>query len=82
MRVSKELKRLEYIKKYIPYVSEALKELNSLTDYEADKISKILEELLEDGRDVIEDSELVESDLPDDSSEEEADDEYADKESE
>jgi len=77
-RVAKELKRLEYIKKYIPYVSEALKDLNELTDYDADKIQKILEDILEDGRNFKPDSESVKQDLPNNSETQQAINEYAD----
>ncbi len=77
-RVAKELKRLEYIKKYIPYVSEALKELNNLSDYEELKITKILEEVLEDGRNVGKDSETGKGDLPDDSESQQTVNDYAD----
>ena len=59
-RVKDELKKRSYIEKYIPSVTEALKELLLFTDIEEKNIIEILEELLEKHRGEIENVEFDE----------------------
>ena len=57
-RVGDELKKRGYIEKYIPHVSEALKELLQLRDEEKAKLEVELKELLEKTRGKLEDVEF------------------------
>ena len=57
-RVGDELKKRGYIEKYIPHVSEALKELLQLKDEEKAKLEVELKELLEKTRGKLEDVEF------------------------
>ncbi|MBI5392502.1 DNA topoisomerase VI subunit B [Candidatus Woesearchaeota archaeon] len=57
-RVGDELKKRGYIEKYIPHVSEALKELLQLNDEQKEKLEVELKELLEKTRGKLDDVEF------------------------
>ncbi|MBC8495367.1 DNA topoisomerase VI subunit B [archaeon] len=59
-RVKDELKKRSYIEKYIPHVSEALKEILQISDIEEQSITELLEELLEKNRGELENMEFDE----------------------
>ncbi len=80
-KAKKELKKFEYLKKYVPHVAEALQELIELTDYEKENLEKALVEVLEDGRSFTEANGNQQEDLPDDLVETETHNELPDSES-
>ena len=79
-KAGKELKKFEYLKKYVPHVAEALKELIGLSDYEEEQLAKALVEVLEGERSITKNPGDLSEDIPDNSSEEEARDDIPDKE--
>ncbi len=75
-KAKKELKKFEFLKKYVPHVAEALKELNELSDYDEKRIQELLLEVLEDGRRFTEDNGGIQTHLQLHTSEDQAPDEH------
>ncbi|MBU0666089.1 MAG: DNA topoisomerase VI subunit B [Nanoarchaeota archaeon] len=60
-RVKDELKKRDYIEKYIPAVAEALKEILNFSDIEEQNVIELLEEMLEQQRGAIDKMEFDEN---------------------
>ncbi|MBU1850198.1 MAG: hypothetical protein KKH40_05715, partial [Nanoarchaeota archaeon] len=60
-RVKDELKKRDYIEKYIPAVAEALKEILKFSDIEEQNVIELLEEMLEQQRGAIDKMEFDEN---------------------
>jgi DNA topoisomerase VI subunit B len=78
-KAKKELKKFEYLKRYVPHVAEALKELNELSLQEQEQIEELLLEVLEDGRRFTEDNGGFQTHLQLHTAEEETPYEHADQ---